>query len=87
MTANYVMETNPTDGVIVAMLRNYAEGMTLEYAIDNRPTDDVIVVTFRNWTEHVLYDSRKTPYDIPLDMRMYPVESVNMTDNLTIIEI
>lgn len=61
--------------------------MTVEYAVDNRPTDDVIVVTFLNWTEHILYDSRKTPFDIPLGLREYPVESMNTADNLTIIEI
>ena len=64
--------------------------MTVEYAVDNRPTDDVIVVTFSfryEWTMTVLYDSRKTPYDIPLGLRDYPVESMNTSDNLTIIEI
>ena len=64
--------------------------MTVEYAVDNRPTDDVIVVTFSfryEWIMTVLYDSRKTPYDIPLGLREYPVESMNTSDNLTIIEI
>lgn len=61
--------------------------MNTQYAVDNRDTADVIVVTFLNWTEHVLYDSRKTPYDIPLALRDYPVESINTTGELTIIEI
>ena len=61
--------------------------VTVEYAVNNRPTDDVIVVTFTNWTETVLYDTRRTPYDIPLGLRDYPVESMNTTGELTIIEI
>ena len=61
--------------------------MVAQYAMDNRTTDDAIVVTFRNWTEYILYDSRKTPYDIPYKLADYPVESVNVIDNLTIIEI
>lgn len=61
--------------------------MTAQQAMDNRTTDDAIIVAFLNWTEHVLYDSRKTPYDIPLALADYPVESINTTDDLTIIEI
>jgi len=53
----------------------------------NRETEDVIVITFRNWKEYVVYDSRKTIFDIPLDISGYIVESVNIDDNLTIIEI
>lgn len=53
----------------------------------NRETEDVIVITFRNWKEYVIYDSRKTIFDIPLDISGYLVESVNIDDNLTIIEI
>ena len=56
-------------------------------AFCNRPTDDAIIVTFINWTEHVLYDSRKTPADIPLALQDYPVESIHTVDGLTIIEI
>ena len=56
--------------------------------MNNRQTEDAIVVAFLNWTEHVLYDSRRTPYDIPLALADYPVESINVVDsNLTIIEI
>ena len=61
--------------------------MSVQQAIDNRPTDDAVVVTFRNWTEIVMYDTRKTPYDVPLALAEYPVESIHTTDNLTIIEI
>ena len=61
--------------------------MTAQQAMNNRQTDNAIIVAFLNWTEHVLYDSRKTPYDIPLALADYPVESINVTDNLTIIEI
>ena len=64
--------------------------MNTQYAVDNRTTDNVIVVTFTfryEWIMTVLYDSRKTPYDIPLALADYPVESVNITDDLTIIEI
>lgn len=53
----------------------------------NRETENVIVVTFRNWTEFILYDSRKTIFDLPFDMAGYPVESVNVDNDLTIIEI
>ena len=55
--------------------------------MNNRRTDNAIIVAFINWTEHVLYDSRRTPYDIPLALADYPVESINETDDLTIIEI
>lgn len=62
--------------------------MTAQNAIDNRKTEEAIIVTFRNWSEVVLYDSRKTPYDIPLALADYPIESVNVVDDtLTIIEI
>ena len=61
--------------------------MTAQDAINNRQTEDAIIVAFLNWTEHVLYDTRKTPYDVPPTLREYPVESVNITENLTIIEI
>lgn len=61
--------------------------MTAQYAMDNRTTDDAIVITFRNWTEYLLYDSRTTRFDIPYDIAGYPVESVNISDGLTIIEI
>ena len=61
--------------------------MTAQYAIDNRPTDDAIIITFLNWTMTVLYDTRRTPYDVPPALRDYPVESVNTADGLTIIEI
>ena len=61
--------------------------MSVQRAIDNRPTDDAVVVTFRNWTEIIMYDTRKTPYDVPLALAEYPVESIHTTDNLTIIEI
>lgn len=61
--------------------------MSVQYAVDNRTTEDVIVVAFLNWTEFILYDSRKTPNDIPLALTDYPVESLNTTDDLTIIEI
>lgn len=56
-------------------------------AVYTRETDNVIIVTFLNWTMTVLYDSRKTESDIPLALHDYPVESVNIADNLTIIEI
>lgn len=62
--------------------------MSIQYAIDNRTTEDVIVVAFLNWKEHVLYDSRKTPNDIPLALTDYPVEGIHvLDDNLTMIEI
>lgn len=61
--------------------------MSVQHAVDTRPTDDAVVVTFQNWTEIVLYDTRKTPYDVPLALADYPVESIHTTDNLTIIEI
>ena len=62
--------------------------MSTQYAMDNRQTEHAVIVTFINWTEVILYDSRKTPYDIPLALSEYPVESVNIADNtLTIIEI
>lgn len=61
--------------------------MTADKAVWNRETEDAIVVTFLNWTQHVLYDTRKTPYDIPLALGDYPVESVHVVDELTIIEI
>ena len=64
--------------------------MTAQYAVDNRTTENAIVVTFTfryEWIMTVLYDTRKTPYDIPLALADYPVESVNCSDDLTIIEI
>lgn len=61
--------------------------MTAQKAINDRQTENAIVVAFLNWTEHILYDTRKTPYDIPLALADYPVESVNIIDDLTIIEI
>lgn len=61
--------------------------MTAQDAINNRQTENAIIVAFLNWTEHVLYDTRKTPYDVPPALRDYPVESVNIADNITIIEI
>ena len=62
--------------------------MTALQAMNDRQTENAIVVTFLNWSEHVLYDSRKAPHDIPLALADYPVESVNVIDsNLTIIEI
>ena len=61
--------------------------MSVLHAVWNRSTAECIVVTFRNWTEFILYDSRKTPHDIPCGLADYPVESVNTVDNLTIIEI
>jgi hypothetical protein len=53
----------------------------------DRETENAIVITFRNWTEIVLYDSRKTLFDIPLELAGYPIESVTVDDDLTIIEI
>ena len=61
--------------------------MSVQHAVDTRPTDDAIVVAFLNWQEVVMYDTRKTPYDVPLSLADYPVESIHTTDNLTIIEI
>lgn len=61
--------------------------MSVQYAVDNRTTEDVIVVAFLNWQEIVMYDTRKTPYDVPLALAEYHVESIHTTDNLTIIEI
>ena len=61
--------------------------MALYDAITDRITEDVIVITFRNWTEFILYDSRKTIFDLPLSLAGFPVESVNVDGNLTIIEI
>lgn len=64
--------------------------MTAQDAVDNRTTDNAIIVTFSfryEWTMTVLYDTRLTPYDVPLALRNYPVESVNTADGLTIIEI
>lgn len=61
--------------------------MTAYNAVTERKTEEVIIITFRNWTEYILYDSRKTPYDIPCGLHDYPVESVNIDDELTIIEI
>lgn len=61
--------------------------MSAYKAVQDRQTDDVIVVTFRNWTERILYDSRRTPYDIPIGFDDYPVESINTDGELTIIEI
>ena len=64
--------------------------MTAQQAIDNRRTDDAIIVTFTyryEWIESVLYDTRKTPYDVPLALMDYPVESINVVDDITIIEI
>ena len=53
----------------------------------NRITDDVIVIEFRNWKEIILWDSRKTLFDFPLELSGYRVCSVNIDGNLTIIEI
>ena len=64
-----------------------ADSMTVQKAIDDRQTENAIVVAFLNWTEHILYDTRRTPYDVPLGLADYPVESINTTDELTIIEI
>ena len=61
--------------------------MSVQHAVNNRPTDDVIVVTFKNWTEFILYDTRRTSYDVPRTLADYPVESIHTTENLTIIEI
>lgn len=61
--------------------------MSVLNAVWNRSTSECIVVTFLNWTEHVLYDSRQTPYDVPHGLSDYPVESVHVVDGLTIIEI
>ena len=61
--------------------------MSVYYAVNNRETEHAVVVTFRNWTEHVLYDTRKTPYDVPCGLEDYPVESVNTDGELTIIEV
>ena len=62
--------------------------MTAQKAMNDRTTEHAVIVAFLNWTEHVLYDSRKTPYDIPLALAEYPVESINVVDDtLTIIEI
>jgi len=61
--------------------------VNVQYAVDTRPTDDAIVVTFRDWREVVMYDTRRTPYDVPLALAEYPVESIHTTDRLTIIEI
>ena len=59
--------------------------------MNDRETENAIVVTFTvkhgEWYERILYDSRKTPYDIPLALYDYPVESLNIADGLTIIEI
>lgn len=52
-----------------------------------RITEDVIIVEFRNWNELILWDSRKTIFDVPLELSGYRVCSVNIDDNLTIIEI
>jgi len=65
-----------------------ADSMTTQQAMDDRTTEHLIIVAFLNWTEHILYDSRRTPYDIPPALRDYPVESIHIVDDtLTIIEI
>lgn len=61
--------------------------MSAYKAFQDRQTDEAIVITFRNWQEYILFDSRKTWTDIPLGFMDYPVESINVVDNLTIIEI
>lgn len=64
--------------------------MTVQKAVDDRQTENAIVITFTyryGWIETVLYDTRRTPYDVPLGLADYPVESINTTDELTIIEI
>ena len=53
----------------------------------NRQTEDAIVVTFRNWTEYVLFDTRKTPFDIPLKFDRMEVETIHIDGDLTIIEV
>lgn len=62
--------------------------MTAQNAIDNRQTEDIIFVTYTftggTWHMKVLYDSRKTPYDIPLALADYPVETQNIEGDLTI---
>ena len=60
---------------------------TVQHAINNRETENAIVITFRNWMTYKLYDTRKTPYDIPLAMADYPVLSETIDNDLTIIEI
>lgn len=56
-------------------------------AVNNRTTEHIIIVTFQNWKETILYDSRKTPYDIPSALAWYPVLSTEYDNDLTIIEI
>ena len=59
--------------------------------INNRQTNHIIFVKFTffygEWIETVLYDSRKTRYDIPYEMMYLPVESINIVDDLTIAEL
>jgi len=57
---------------------------------DNRTTDDAVVVTneYRyGWITYTLYDSRTTPYDVPLELLDSPVVSVTIENDVTIIEI
>lgn len=61
--------------------------MYAQNAVDNRTTEHIIIVTFQDWKETVLYDSRKTPYDIPHALSWYPVLSTMYDNDLTIIEI
>lgn len=70
---------------------NKTYGMPIaQDVINNRETEHIIFVRFTyfygEWIETVLYDSRKTPYDIPYSMMYLPVESINIVDGLTIAE-
>ena len=55
--------------------------MTVREFILRYSLDTFCIVTFENWSVSILYDSRKTKYDVPMMLSDSLVESVNVKHN------
>lgn len=60
---------------------------TAEDALNSRETEHAIIGQMINWQWVILYDTRKTPYDVKKPVADYAVETINTDGNLTIIEV